>query len=349
MSADTGSGKKPEVFVRKSSGLVRTAGVWDVLAYNMNFTSIGLLLLFLILFGPAFYPGIDMSWSTIICVVILIPLSLVYGYLASAMPRSGGDYVYVSRVMGPAWGMMSNFQYDHVVVLLRRCAFCFPGALWTGTILPHNGHFHRKPGLDRRRQLVRQHLGHVHLWSPADLGPDVYLLPGLKNYFRVQNILIIFAIISTVLSAVVFIGKDNAAFMAAFNHYVGPLSGKPDVANYVLTDCQGRGICPEPLLTAQHAAGYDLDLLEPVVHVLLGLYRQRGEGCPPFAALVHAGHGAPGGRGRAGHRGPGRQSGRLRVPWRVGKRRSGRAGYVIHACVHRIGLIPERQVLSWPS
>ena len=101
---------QPQVFVRKASGLIRTAGTWDVLAYNINFTSIGLLLLFLFLFGPAFYPGASLPWATVICVIAILPLALVYGYLASAMPRSGGDYVYVSRVLGPALGMMSNWN-----------------------------------------------------------------------------------------------------------------------------------------------------------------------------------------------------------------------------------------------
>ena len=82
-----GEVKKPEVFVRKASGLVRTAGVWDVLAYNINFTSIGLLLIFLILLGPAFYPGVSMATSAIVCTLLLLPLSLVFGYLASTMPR----------------------------------------------------------------------------------------------------------------------------------------------------------------------------------------------------------------------------------------------------------------------
>ena len=94
--------------MRKASGLIRTAGTWDVLAYNINFTSIGLLLLFLFLFGPAFYPGASLPWAAVVCVIAILPLALVYGYLASAMPRSGGDYVYVSRVLGPALGMMSN-------------------------------------------------------------------------------------------------------------------------------------------------------------------------------------------------------------------------------------------------
>ena len=101
---------KPEVFVRKASGLVRTAGWWDVLAYNVNFTSIGLLLVFLLWLGAAFYPGVNLAVSAILCTVLILPLALTFGYLASAMPRSGGDYVYVSRVLGPALGMMSNFN-----------------------------------------------------------------------------------------------------------------------------------------------------------------------------------------------------------------------------------------------
>ena len=79
--------QKPEVFVRKASGLIRTAGTWDMLAYDVNFTSIGLLLLFLFLFGPAFYPGTSLPWAAVICPLLILPLAMVYGYLASAMPR----------------------------------------------------------------------------------------------------------------------------------------------------------------------------------------------------------------------------------------------------------------------
>jgi len=41
---------------------------------------------------------------------IVIPLSLVFAMFAAAMPRSGGDYVYVSRTLHPAFGMMSSFN-----------------------------------------------------------------------------------------------------------------------------------------------------------------------------------------------------------------------------------------------
>lgn len=246
MSTDTGSDKRPEVFVRKSSGLVRTAGVWDVLAYNINFTSIGLLLLFLILFGPAFYPGINMVWSTIICVVILIPLSLVYGYLASAMPRSGGDYVYVSRVLGPAWGMMSNFNMTMWWFFYGGVPSAFLARYGLAPFFRTMGLFTGNLGLIEVGNWFASTWGMFIFGTLLISGLIFIFSRGLKYYFRVQNILIIFATLSTVLTALVFIGKDNGAVMAAFNRFVGPISGRPDAAAYVLSAAKDAGFALSP-------------------------------------------------------------------------------------------------------
>jgi APA family basic amino acid/polyamine antiporter len=244
--AIAGDVKKTEVFVRKASGLVRTAGVWDVLAYNINFTSIGLLLVFLIMLGPAFYPGVSMAWSAVICTLLLIPLSLVFGYLASTMPRSGGDYVYVSRVLGPAWGMMSNFN----------CTiwWFFYGGVPSAFLARYGlAPFFRTMGLFTQNTKLID----VGNWFASPLGMFIFgvllitllvyvFSRGMKGFFRIQNILIIFAIISTVLSALVFVGKNQADVMAAFNTFIGPLSGKSDIAQYVLTAAHNLGYVVEP-------------------------------------------------------------------------------------------------------
>ncbi len=226
--------KKPEVFVRKASGLVRSAGTWDVLAYNINFTSIGLLLAFLILFGPGGYPGNNMALSAIICSLILIPLALVYGYLSSAMPRSGGDYVYVSRVLHPALGMMSNFNFT--------MWWFFYGGVPSAFLAKYGlAPFFRTLGLfTGNLQLIE--VGNWFVLPTSQFIFGVLLISllvfvfsrGMKTFFRVQNFLILFAIASTILSALVFVGKDPAQVMAAFNQYVGQVSGKADTAAYVL-------------------------------------------------------------------------------------------------------------------
>jgi APA family basic amino acid/polyamine antiporter len=98
------------LYVRQATGLVRAAGKWSVLVYNIMFVSIGLMTLFAISTIPAFYPGSNIQLSFVLALVIVLPTSMVFAMLSVAMPRSGGDYVYVSRALGPAWGMMSNWN-----------------------------------------------------------------------------------------------------------------------------------------------------------------------------------------------------------------------------------------------
>ena len=244
--SESSSAQKPQTFVRKASGLVRTAGTWDVLAYNINFTSIGLLLAFLIMLGPAFYPGINMAWSTIISVVFLIPLALVFGYLASAMPRSGGDYVYVSRVLGPAVGMMSNFNMTMWWFFYGGVPSAFLAKYGLAPFFRTMGIFTNNPGLIEVGNWFASTIG-MFLFGTLLIALLVYIFSvGMKTFFRVQNILIIFAIISTVLSVLVFVGKSQADLFAAFNQFVGPLSGKPDAAAYVLQAGKDAGFVMEP-------------------------------------------------------------------------------------------------------
>jgi amino acid transporter len=244
--SDNVSAQKPQTFVRKASGLVRTAGVWDVLAYNINFTSIGLLLAFLIMLGPAFYPGINMAWSAIISVVLLIPLSLVFGYMASAMPRSGGDYVYVSRVLGPAWGMMSNFNMTMWWFFYGGVPSAFLARYGLAPFFRTMGIFTKNLGLIEVGNWFASPAG-MFIFGVLLIAFLVYVFSvGMKTFFRVQNILIIFAIISTVLSVVVFLGHSQAEFFAAFNRFVGPLSGQSDAAAYVLQAGKDAGYATEP-------------------------------------------------------------------------------------------------------
>lgn len=245
MSAEN-SAQKPEVFVRKASGLVRMAGTWDVLAYNINFTSIGLLLAFLIMLGPAFYPGINMAWSTIISVVFLIPLSLVYGYLASAMPRSGGDYVYVSRVLGPAMGMMSNFNMTMWWFFYGGVPSAFLARYGLAPFFRTMGIFTNNPNLIDVGNWFASPTG-MFIFGTLLIVLLVYVFSvGMRTFFRVQNTLIVFALISTVLSVLVFVGKSQADFLAAFNHFIGPLSNQSDAAAFVIQSGKDAGFVMEP-------------------------------------------------------------------------------------------------------
>src|SRR5438874_2468050 len=85
-----------KLFARKATGLVRQASAWDIFVYNTNFVNIPIGVAFIFLFVPAgAYPGANVFLSILLTTLVVLPTNLVYGALSAAMPRSGGEYVYV--------------------------------------------------------------------------------------------------------------------------------------------------------------------------------------------------------------------------------------------------------------
>ena len=95
------------VFSRTSSGLRREWSIFDAFIFNgayMNPLVHGFLALSLI---PAFWGGADLIMVTILGVIVFVPVMWCYAWMGSSMPRAGGDYVYVSRILAPSVGFMT--------------------------------------------------------------------------------------------------------------------------------------------------------------------------------------------------------------------------------------------------
>src|ERR1700758_3318597 len=101
------AGTSSKLFVRQSSGLVRNVSVTNALFFNVAaFVGVGLTLY------PIFYSLADADawkagpfsaygWAAIITGLFCVLLALIFASLPSVMPRSGGDYVFTSRILHP--------------------------------------------------------------------------------------------------------------------------------------------------------------------------------------------------------------------------------------------------------
>src|ERR1044072_3887892 len=111
-TTDRSSGSR--LFVRNSTGLVRSASAVDATIFNavisapIGSTLAWSLFLTLVGFPPAAFPGADPVGVLIIAALINIPVLIMFALLGASMPRVGGDYVWVSRILNPPLALISN-------------------------------------------------------------------------------------------------------------------------------------------------------------------------------------------------------------------------------------------------
>jgi amino acid transporter len=104
------SGQEKTVFVRQATGLVRQISALEAL--GMVVTQMGLLYVFnVIAFTPAFYPTANPVAVPFIGLLLVLPIAGIYILLSIAIPRTGGDYVWVSRIFNPGLGFVTNFSF----------------------------------------------------------------------------------------------------------------------------------------------------------------------------------------------------------------------------------------------
>ena len=80
------------VFLRKASGLIKTASNTDVFIFDIGLVSIGLGLAFILFFGPGFYPGANLYVSTILAGLAMLAVGGGMICWTVTIPRSGGVY-----------------------------------------------------------------------------------------------------------------------------------------------------------------------------------------------------------------------------------------------------------------
>ncbi len=236
----------PGLYQRQATGLVREAGTWSTLVYNINFVSIGLMMMFALQLEPAFYPGGNIIGSYLLSLVIVLPTSLVFAMLAAAMPRSGADYVYVSRILGPRLGMMSSWINTVWWFIYGGVPSAFFARYGLGPLF-------RSLGLIGGNETFLD-IGNWFVTPEGTIITGLVLLAalvaifslGLNAYFRVQNVLFGIAVVGLGLVALVMLTSGGQTFVDNFNRFWDPSTGLTGTHAAVIATATADGFAEAP-------------------------------------------------------------------------------------------------------
>ncbi|HWM33073.1 MAG TPA: amino acid permease [Pseudolysinimonas sp.] len=116
-----------DVFARRSSGLVRAASAFDASLVNLYVATFPIMVSFILAIVLPFYAGANVYLTLLIGALVAMPILVTYAVASAALKRSGGDYVFISRMMHPALGFAANFVFVLFQILFLTSAgyyFC---------------------------------------------------------------------------------------------------------------------------------------------------------------------------------------------------------------------------------
>jgi APA family basic amino acid/polyamine antiporter len=236
------------LFVRNATGLVRGVSPKSSVIINYIPGSPVLGLAYGFFLALSLYPG----GNFLLALLILTPMALAYAYsfglLTAAMPRSGGDYLLVSRILHPVVGVISSFYMQ-----LSNGMFSTALGGWFFTTLALG------PGL-----IVVGLVGDyptLTSWGNTVLSSEnwqfgigvvviiVSLLPfltGWRSWIRMQAIVFSVTMVGLLFSAIVAIFTSESSFRSSFNDFAQGITGKEDTYGAVITTAEKAGVVTDP-------------------------------------------------------------------------------------------------------
>ncbi len=238
---------KSGLFARTATGLVR--GVPPRSSLIINFipghptqTMVAVLL---------FALAVGAGGNPFLAILIVIPMSLAFSYafglLTQMIPRSGGDYMLVSRVMHPSIGWMSVFCMTTAGLLSN--AF-FGLAVMTAGIIPlciAVGLIADWPGLVLWAQDAGTSKGWLIFFGLAMFAfSSVIQLWGWRTLLRIQNIFFWMVTASLGIVTIVTLLQSKGHFENKFNSFAEDFTNKPDAYQSTIATAAKAGVAVDP-------------------------------------------------------------------------------------------------------
>jgi amino acid transporter len=223
-SSSTASAPTPtRVYSRNATGLVREVRLIDQVVYNLGSVTPLTSALAVGLFTIAAFPRMNIYLALLLPAIAAVPLWITWSLLTATFPKTGGDYVFNSRILHPAIGFGVNLGFLFANVLTAAFAAGFlaelalnPTLLIIGTVTENDT---------------------ISGWADTfsvDNSTGVFITSALCILFvctlaairsrlllRVMTVMVMIFAVGAIVDIIILFATSNESFARTFDSYAG--------------------------------------------------------------------------------------------------------------------------------
>jgi APA family basic amino acid/polyamine antiporter len=217
-SNSTASPDKGDLFQRKATGLLKGWSVRDAFIYSAFAINLVTLGLWIFSFAP-FIPEGSLIWAISLAGLYLVFQAVTYASLIAVMPRAGGDYVWMSRVLGGGIGFV--LAVTGWWFILWHWVPIYANILNVQVLVP----LATILGLDGVAGFFGQPAGVFTASMIVAILASILIALGMRTYARIQKFCFYGGVLGLGIMLVLLLVNSNADFVSAFNSEAQELYG----------------------------------------------------------------------------------------------------------------------------
>src|SRR3954469_19427085 len=228
-------------FARRATGFVRDVKVSDAVIFNVLPACPGLVMAVSIFWVLTAFSGVNVYACIVITAICSFLISGAFGLLSQIMPRSGADYILISRSLHPALAVGSSILIGASSMLAMGYWGVFTANITIGPMVTMFGVSVDSKGIQDFGTTLTHHPWNMLIGFIEVALLAVIMILGTRLMMRVQLWLFSFGMLGLLAAAIALIVTSHAAFINHYNDYAQPFTGKADTYHYFIRQAQASG------------------------------------------------------------------------------------------------------------
>jgi len=161
----------------------------------------------------------------ILFVIATLSVTMIYYCFMVIMPRSGGDYVFVSRALHPAIGFIGNLTFGVLWLLFVAVTAVTITSTGLATFFGYVGVVYNLPSMVGIATAMGTPFWTFVLGAIWILLGALIAVPSLRTYLRIQQIIIILVVATYIVGLISLAVATPSGFSSSFNSFASAYTG----------------------------------------------------------------------------------------------------------------------------